>query len=99
DHLIDGRRQVITDAHPLVEISLMKNTNKNVLLLHLVNNTAQLHGAGNRLIPLRSMTFSVKGEYEKVYLASGKVLTSKMENGYTSFGLDRLEEYELVVME
>src|SRR5690606_9668935 len=50
DQLIEGRRQVITDAHPLVEISLMKNTDKNVLTLHLINNTAQLHGSGNRLI-------------------------------------------------
>lgn len=97
DHLMN-ERQVITDAHPLVEISLMKNTDLDVTILHLINNTGQLHGAGNKLIPLHNMNFKVKGEFKKVSTPEGKTITSKIENGYTSFKVNRLDAYSFVIM-
>ncbi|MBN2349791.1 MAG: beta-galactosidase [Bacteroidales bacterium] len=99
DYLLEDSRQVITDAHPLVEISLMKNTDKNVLLLHMINNTGQLHGSHSQLIPLVDMNFNIRGEFKKVYTAEGTMLKSEIKNGYTNFTVKRLEAYELVVME
>jgi hypothetical protein len=97
DHLTKGERQVITDAHPLVEISLMRNTDQGALLLHLINNTGQLHGANDTLIPLSNMNFKIKGEFKKVSWPDGKLITSKIEKGYTSFVVDRLDAYTFVV--
>lgn len=99
DHLINRERELITDAHPLVEISWMKNTDLNVHLLHLINNTGQLHGSNNILIPLQNMTFKVKGNYKKAYTISGKNLSAKIENGYTVFTVPTLNAYDLVVIE
>lgn len=98
DHLIDNERQVITDAHPLLEISLMKNTDEDVQLLHLINNTGQLHGSQEQLLPMQNINFKVKGSYKKVYWSDGKSIPSKIENGYTNFSIDRLGAYGLVVM-
>lgn len=99
DHFIGKQRQVVTDAHPLVEISLMKNTDKNVLLLHLINNTGQLHGASNKLIPMVDINFKVRGKYNRIYSADGKPIPSKIEGAYTNFAINRLDAYHLVIIE
>lgn len=97
DHL-SLERQVITDAHPLVEISLMKNSDLDATMLHLINNTGQLHGSGNKLIPVYNMNFKIRGEYKKVSWPDGKAIASKIENGYTSFKVDKLDAYNFIVM-
>ena len=99
DHLLDGKRQVITDAHSLVEISLMKNADKNATLLHLINNTGQLQGSNDGVIPLYQMNFSIRGEFKKVYWPDGQIIPSKIEKGYTRFVVDKLDVYRFVVLQ
>jgi hypothetical protein len=98
DYFLENKRQVVTDAHPLVEISLMKNSDQNVMLLHLINNTGQLHGSSDKLLPIQRMNFKVRGEFKKIYWSEGKSITSKIDRGYTSFVVDRLDAYGFVVM-
>jgi len=77
----------------------MKNTDQNVTLLHLINNTGQLHGSQDRLIAMNNINFKVKREFKKVYFAGGQTIASKIEDGYTSFTIDKLNAYGLVVLE
>ncbi|MEM7791348.1 MAG: beta-galactosidase [Verrucomicrobiota bacterium] len=100
DHMLGGKRQIVTDAHPLIEISYMKQPEKSRLLIHLINLTNQLHGSGGQLLPAGEMNFSVLGEFDSAYLAEGKTpLAIDFSEGYTRFTVPKLNQYDIVVLE
>ena len=97
DHLNESR-QIYSDAHPAVEISLMKK-NDGTHLLHLINNTGQLHGFHNQVIPFSNIEIKVKGEFQKISTAQNIPLNFRTENGFTVFLVPELSDYEMIVLQ
>jgi hypothetical protein len=59
-----------TDAHPLVETSLMINEKTGTRYLHMINHTGQLHGSGSRVIPMDKIAFKLAAGCNSVTKAS-----------------------------
>ncbi|MEM6910693.1 MAG: beta-galactosidase [Verrucomicrobiota bacterium] len=100
-HLLDGQPQIKTEAHPLVEMSFMEQADHGRDLVHLVNLTNQLHGAGGQLLEMDAFEMQVRGSYARAYLASdpSQELPLSTTEGYTAFTVPSLGQYNIVVLE
>lgn len=98
DQLLQGRRQLRTNAHPLVEVSLMRQ--KGRTLLHLINVTGQSQTAYFPPVPLTALDFDLDGNYRRARaVRGGASLQVRSVNGRTRFSLPNLRDYELIVLE
>ncbi len=100
DRFLPGGRQVRTDAHPLVEITLMRQPARNRTLLHLVNLSGHSDTAYFRPIPMRNIEVALKGRYSlarSVTLA--KPLPIAASGGYSKIVLPALAGYEVLILE
>lgn len=101
--LIDGLlagRQIETGAHPLVEMTLMRQESKNRTLLHLVNLTGHSQTAYFPPVPMRDITVSIKGSHSAARaLRLNRKLKARLSEGYSRFQLPRLDDYEMLVLE
>ncbi len=98
DRLTGGARQVKTSAHPLVEISWMKQGHRR--LLHVVNVAG--HSQTGYFAPpeFGQLSFDVEGEYKSARaLKAGTELKVERGGGRTRIVLPGLGEYELIVLE
>lgn len=99
--LISGllpKRQIESDAHPLVEMTLMKQNNRT--LLHLVNLSGHSQTAYFAPIPMQPISIAVEGKFSAARaLRSGQTLKARHSEGYSRFQLPRLNDYEVLVME
>jgi hypothetical protein len=99
--LIDGlmpRRQIRTDAHPLVEMSLMRQGART--LLHLVNVSGHSQSAYHEPLRMSSVDVAVEGRYGRAVLASsGTALPVRHADGYSRVVVPTLRGYELVAFE
>ena len=92
-----GARQLTTDAHPLVEMSLMKQ--KGRTLVHLVNLSGHSQTAYFEPVPMARIRVEVEGEYTAAKaLRAGVSLPVKRAGGRTSFVVPGLKDYELVTL-
>ncbi len=95
DHLLPHGRQVKTNAHPLVEMTLMRQKDRH--LMHFINLSGHSQTAYFDAIPMSDIEVKVRGEFRSARLVgSGKDLSVSREAGYAHFVLPRLEQYELV---
>ena len=95
DSMSPGGRQLKTDAHPLVEITLMRQKDRN--LLHLVNLSGHSDTAYFAPIRMTGIRISVKGSFHSAHaLRSGETIAVASDDGYTHLTLSTLDEYELV---
>ena len=100
DHLISGRRQLRTDAHPLVEITVMRQPDKRRTLVHFVNLTGHSDTAYFDPVPFRSVKVQVRGDFNRARaVATKKPLSLTRKGDYVSFVLPQLNGYEVVVLE
>jgi hypothetical protein len=98
DHLLQGKRQLRTNAHPLVEMSLMQQGNRR--LLHLINLSGHADTAYFSPIPMRQIRVELAGDYHSAKaLRAGESLALEHSPSTTSFTIPALEQYELVVLE
>jgi hypothetical protein len=96
--LLSGKSQLRTDAHPLVEISFMKQGGRR--FLHLLNLAG--HSQTGYFPPpaFAAISFDVEGAYKSVHaIRCGAVLKAERIGGRTKFVLPSLGDYELVVLE
>lgn len=92
-----GARQLTTDAHPLVEISLMRQ--KGRTLVHLVNLSGHSQTGYFEPVPMGPVRVELEGEYVSAEaLRAGGKLEVKRAGGRTSFTVPRLEDYDLVAL-
>ncbi len=99
DHLLPEGRQIKTNAHPLVEMSLMRQTARNRTLLHLINLTGHSQTGYFPPVPMRGIEIQVRGQFETVEAARlGVRLAASQESGYTRFILPELSAYEAVIL-
>lgn len=95
DHLLPRGRQVKTNAHPLVEISLMRQKDRH--LLHLINISGHSQTGYFDAVPMNDIRVQVAGEFRSAKaLRAGKDLTVRRAGDHTEFTLPALGQYELV---
>ena len=91
-------RQIKTDAHPLVEMSLMRQNGRT--LLHLINLSGHSQTGYFAPIPLSNVNVEVMGTHKsaRTVRTPGNLVT-RQTNGYTRFTIKQLTDYELVVLD
>lgn len=95
DRLLPGGRDVRSNGHPLVEITLMRQHNRH--LVHLVNLSGHSDTAYFEPLPVQSIEIQVKGEFSRARaVKTAKDLIVTKNGPYAEFELSYLEEYELV---
>ncbi len=91
-------RQLRTDAHPLLEMTLMRQGSKT--LLHLMNVTGHSQTAYFEPVPLRGVHIDVDGQFRRARaIRSGANLTVSARNVRTQFVVPEVLDYELLVLE
>jgi hypothetical protein len=100
DHLLPNGRQVKSDAHPLVEITLMRQPSRGRTLVHLVNLSGHSDTAYFTPVEMRDITVQVAEGFRRARaVALGRDLAVAREGGYSRFTLPALKSYEVVVLE
>jgi hypothetical protein len=95
---LNPRRQVRTDAHPLVEITLMRQNGR--MLLHLINFSGHSQTGYFPPVPMNDIHFQVTGAFRTAKtVRTPRHLTVDVDQGYAAFTIPHLEDYELVVLE
>jgi hypothetical protein len=95
DTMLPQGRQLKSNAHPLVEITFMRQNNRQ--LMHFINLSGHADTAYFNPVPMNDIQVSVRGDFHSGRaLRSGKTVAIKGNAGYSQFTLPVLEEYELV---
>ena len=95
DQLIPGGRDLITDAHPSVAMSLMRQGNRQ--LLHLNNLSGHTDTAYFDPIPFADIGIKIRGRFARARaVRSGQPLLLTQQGDYTGVVVSNLEEYELI---
>ncbi len=91
-------QQLRTNAHPLVEMSLMYQNGHT--LLHLINLSGHSQTAYFAPVPMTGIQVQIAGVFKtaKTVRSPGS-LEVKVDKGYTEFTIPLLSDYELVVLE
>lgn len=95
DHLLPRGRQLKTDAHPLVEITLMRQADRHVM--HFINLSGHSQTAYFDPIPMGGIRVQVAGAFRSARaIRAGKDLDVSRAGAYVEFTLPALAQYELV---
>ena len=100
DRLLPNGRQLRTNAHPLVEMTVMDQPARKRTLVHLVNVTGHSGTAYFPPVELRDIRIELAGDFHRATaVGAGKSLTVTSEGRYRAFMLPSLRAYEVVVVE
>ena len=89
------KRQLRTGAHPLVEMTLMRQRDRH--LLHLINLSGHSDTAYFDAVPMSGIRVQVAGSFKSARVVStGKDLPLSRAGDYAEFVLPSLSQYELV---
>jgi hypothetical protein len=95
DHLLPHGRQLKTNAHPLVDITLMRQGDHHQV--HLVNLSGHSQTGYFRAIPMRDIRVELKGAFGSAKaIRSGRMLPVARADEYSVFTVPELDEYEMV---
>jgi hypothetical protein len=91
-------RQIRTNAHPLVEFSLMKQ--KGRTLLHLINLSGHSSTGYFAPVPMSNIEIRIAGSFSRARtLRSPGSLGIRADGEYSLLTLQQLGDYELIVLE
>ncbi len=91
-------RQIKTNAHPLVEMTLMRQNGKT--LLHVVNVSGHSSTGYFAPIPMNNIQVQLTGAFKTArMLRTPGNLVVKVHNGNAEFTIPQLTDYELVILE
>ena len=95
DLLLPAGRQVRTDAHPLVEITLMRR--RDTHLLHFINLSGHSQTGYFDPVPMSRIRVAVAGDFRSARaVRGGQDLAVTHQDGASEFTLPTLATYELV---
>jgi hypothetical protein len=95
DHLLPQGRQLMTNAHPLVDITLMKQGDH--YQVHLVSIAGHSDTAYFQALPMGNIEVHLKGDFHSAHaVMSGIHLAVSRSNGYSTFTVPTLVDYELI---
>ena len=100
DRLLPNGRQLKTNAHPLVEMTVMDQPARKRMLVHLVNGTGHSDTAYFPPVELRDIRIDLAPKFHRATaVTSGAHLHVADHGTYRSFTLSSLKAYEVVVVE
>jgi hypothetical protein len=100
DGLLPRGRQIRTNAHPLVELTLMDQPARKRTLVHLVNGTGHQDTAYFPPVELRDITIELPREVRAVRAVGLGVALPVTSNGRNRMvTLPRLKAYEVLIVE
>jgi Hypothetical glycosyl hydrolase 6 len=95
DAMLPDGRQLESNAHPLVEITLMRQKDRH--LVQLVNLSGHSDIGWFDPVRMTNIMVRIKGNFKTGHAAkSGVDINVANEDGYARFTLPTLEEYELI---
>jgi len=98
DQLLPKGRQLKTNAHPLVEITLMRQ--KNRTLMHFINISGHSQTAYFSPAPMTDIKIQVKGAFQSARaIRADHAIALARGQEYTTFTLPSLKEYELIELQ
>ena len=100
DRLLPAGRQLRTSAHPLVEITVMRQPQRDRILVHLVNVSGHADTAYFEPIEMRDIAVDLAEDFTRARAtALGEALAVTRSGARGRFTLPRLGAYEVVVLE
>ena len=100
NRLLPAGRQLTTNAHPLVEMTLREQPSAGRSLIHLVNGTGHHDTAYFPPLEIRDIRIDLPREVRRVRaVALDRVLPIEVNGRMRSFTLPRLQAYEVIVVE
>ncbi|MGH9371186.1 MAG: hypothetical protein ACRD15_06610, partial [Vicinamibacterales bacterium] len=100
DHLLPDGRQLKTNAHPLVEMTVMDQPGRRRTLLHLVNGTGHSGTAYFPPVELRDIRVELAREFRRATAVRlDRSLPVTGSGRYRTFRLPRLNAYDVVIIE
>jgi Hypothetical glycosyl hydrolase 6 len=100
DRLLPNGRQLTTDAHPLVEMTVMDQPARKRSLIHLVNGTGHQDTAYFPPVELRDIRIELTRDVRRARaVALDKPLPVTINGRYRSLILPSLKSYEVIVVE
>ncbi len=97
DAMLSDGRQLKTNAHPLVEITFMRQKDRH--LVQFINLSGHSDIAYFNPVRMTDIEVNVKGDFHSANaVRSGQNVNVANNNGYSQFTLPALDEYELVVL-
>jgi hypothetical protein len=98
DRLLPRGRQLRTNAHPLVEITVMRQAART--LVHFVNLSGHSDTAYFAPIEMRNLSVAVRGDYRRATVVSSNATSRVTRDGdYIRFTLPTLNAYDVVVLD
>jgi Hypothetical glycosyl hydrolase 6 len=95
DNMLPAGRQLTSSAHPLVEITFMRQ--KQGHQMHFINLSGHSDTAYFNPVSMTNIKVRVKGDFKSARaLRSGQTIAITNNGGYAEFTLPSLEEYELL---
>ena len=100
DGLLPRGHQIKTNAHPLVELTLMDQPARNRTLVHLVNGTGHQDTAYFPPVELRDITIDLPRDVRTVRAVGlGRALSVTRSGNKSTFTLPSLKAYEVLIVE
>jgi hypothetical protein len=100
DRLLAGGRRLRTNAHPLVEMTLMDQPARGRTLIHLVNGTGHHDTAYFPPLEIRDIRIDLARDVRRVRaVALDRALPVTANGRFRSFTVPRLGAYEVIVVE
>ncbi len=100
DTLLPGGRQLKTDAHPLVEITVMRQPARNRTLVHLINLTGQSGTAWFPAIPTGAIRLELASAFRSARsTALNRSMPVRRQGTYGAITLPSLDRYDVLVLE
>jgi hypothetical protein len=97
--LLPKGRQLKTNAHPMVEMTLEQQRQQGRTLVHFINLSGCSQTAFHPAIPMSNIQVGVAGNFSSARMVSaGRDLPIKKEGGYVTFTLPGLDTYDVVVL-
>lgn len=100
--MLPARKQLeMPDAHPLVEVSLMRQEKQGRTLLHLINLSGHSQTGYFPPVAMQNLRIRLEGRYRQASTVRlrGKVALRASGEGYVELTLPQLRDYELVVLQ
>jgi hypothetical protein len=99
DYLLPAhKRQLKTNAHPSVEITVMRQEKPKRMIVHLVNMIGHDGTAFFDAVEMRDITIELKGKFKKASTMDGQRIPTEISGGYTRFAVPVLNEYRAICL-
>lgn len=100
DHLLPRGRQLKSNAHPLVEITVMRQPSRQRTLIHFVNLSGHSETAYHPPVEMRDITVELDEPFARARAVHlDQPLDLRTQPSRATFTLPRLGAYEVVVLE